>query len=140
MDRRLRNFQWENNINVISAQKLDTQVIQGLFVGFAHHQVSSFFNLDCFIIPNHKPLFLLCQSIFKMVWSMTSVTSGWSRSGLSFNQCYGIIATCNFRSLSLLIYEMTILKSITKGNFNPEQTKKYYKHKNNSNFATDYDS
>ena len=27
MDRRLRNCQWENNINVISAQKLDTQVI-----------------------------------------------------------------------------------------------------------------
>ena len=43
---RLRNYQRENNINVINAQKLDTRVNQELFAGFAPQQVSNFFDYD----------------------------------------------------------------------------------------------
>ena len=45
MDQRLRNLQFGNNINVTTVQRLGIQVIQGLFVGFAHQQVSNCFNL-----------------------------------------------------------------------------------------------
>ena len=43
-DQRLRSCQYENNINAISAQKLDTQANQELLVGFAPQEISNYFN------------------------------------------------------------------------------------------------